>query len=69
MINFAKVNLEELQDTLRKHVGKWVAISEDNKIVSSAITYRKAVDKVANPKEVVLFRVTPMDVSIAPDAR
>lgn len=65
MINFTKVNLAKLQITLRKHIGKWVAISEDNKIISSAATYRKAVDKVANPEEVVLFRVTPMDASIA----
>jgi hypothetical protein len=69
MINLTKVNLEKLQRALRKHVGKWVAISGDNKIVSSAATYRKAVDKVSHPEDVVLFRVTPMDASIAPTAR
>jgi hypothetical protein len=66
MLNISKIDLGKLASALTRYQNKWVAISEENKIVSSGDTYKETVDRVSNPDKVVLLRVTPPDMSLAP---
>lgn len=59
------IDLGKLQKELRRHENHWVAISSGNRIVGSGATYGEAVEN-AGKKEVILFRVPPLDASLAP---
>jgi hypothetical protein len=66
MIDVAKINLEKLSQALPRYKNQWVAISARNEIVANGRTYKETVDQVEDPEEVVLLKVTPADVSLAP---
>lgn len=59
-----KIDLSVLADQLHNYECKWIAISEDNKIVSSGMTYAEVLEKVPNPEDVVLFKVPPLEYAL-----
>jgi hypothetical protein len=66
MLDIKKIDLGKLAKPLARYRDKWVAVSEENKIVANGGTYKETVDQVPLPEKVVLFRVTPPDASLAP---
>ena len=64
-LDINKINLGKLSEQLRRYERQWVAISERNEIVASGRTYGETVRKVKRPEKVVLFKVPPMDYSLA----
>ncbi len=60
------INLEKLEKALEQYENRWVAISDENKIVASGATYKEAVEKASNKENIVLFKVPPLNVSFAP---
>ncbi len=66
MIDIKNIDLGKLQSQLRRYENQWVAISDDNKIVSHGQTYQDAVDKVKRADDVVLLKVPPFEYSLAP---
>jgi hypothetical protein len=64
-LDISKIDLGKLSKELRRYERQWVAISERNEIVASGRTYGETVRKVKHPEEVVLFKVPPMDYSLA----
>jgi len=64
-MNTDKIDLETLGDSLRKFENRWVAISEKNMVVASGLTYSEALEK-SRDIEVALFRVPPLDSTLAP---
>lgn len=67
-LDINKIELGKLSEELRRFERRWVAISTRNRIVASGPTYGETVSKVKHPEEVVLFKVPPMDYSLAPYA-
>ena len=63
--NIDKIDLSVLEDEINKHENRWIAISDQNKIVSSGKTYSEAVSN-AKDQPVVLLKVPRLDVSLAP---
>lgn len=61
-----KIDLSLIADQLRKYEHLWVAISQDNKIVSSGATYSEVLESVQNPEDVILFKVPPLEHALAP---
>lgn len=68
ILDINKIDLSKLSKELRRFERRWVAISARNEIVASGPTYGETVRKVKRPEEVVLFKVPPMDYSLAPYA-
>ena len=64
-LDISKIDLGKLSEQLRRYERQWVAISERNEIVASGRTYGETVRKVKRPEKVVLFKVPPMDYSLA----
>jgi len=66
MIDINKVNLEKLAPELCTLQDKWVAISNENRIVASGYTYGEAMNQVKRPDDVILLKVPPVEYSLAP---
>jgi len=64
-VNVEHIDLGTLRDELENHENQWLAVSEDNKVVGSGRTYRDAVEAAHGREDVVLFRVPPLDASLA----
>lgn len=64
-IKIEHIDLGKLAKDVRRYENKWIAVSAGNKIVGSGSTYGEAVEK-SEGNEVVLFKVPPLDVSLAP---
>ncbi|MBI2034015.1 MAG: hypothetical protein HYT13_02870 [Candidatus Liptonbacteria bacterium] len=65
-LNYENIDLSKLETELEHFQNKWIAISAQNKIVSSGRTYGEALEKARKEGEVVLFRVPPLDAYLAP---
>ncbi|PIT92015.1 MAG: hypothetical protein COU08_04130 [Candidatus Harrisonbacteria bacterium CG10_big_fil_rev_8_21_14_0_10_42_17] len=67
-INIKKINLEKLDRELERLQEKWVAISEENKIVASGKTYNEALKNIKpEMKEKTIFlKIPPLNYSISP---
>ncbi len=65
-INPNNIDLTKLAPELRRLENQWIAISEINTIVAHGLTYQEALKKVKNPQEVILFKVPPLEYSLAP---
>jgi hypothetical protein len=61
-----KIDLAKLAPELRRLENQWIAISEANKIVAHGKTYQEVQKKVSNPQQVILFKVPPLEYSLAP---
>lgn len=66
MIDVNKIDLGKLACELILYEGKWIAVSEENKIVSSGSTYGETVDRVKNTEKVILLKVPLLNYSLAP---
>ncbi len=60
-----QINLEEIAGEIERYENKWVAISSANKIVGSGNTYEEALRGTGGKDDVVLFKVPPLDASLA----
>jgi len=49
-----------------RYEDEWVAISAENRIVAHGKTYADTIAQVENPEEVAMFRVPPLDATLAP---
>lgn len=68
-IDISKIELGKLSQYLRSYENQWIAISGTNKIVGNGDTYGAALRKAKTSKpnqDVVLFKVPPLDYSLAP---
>jgi hypothetical protein len=65
-IQLNRIDLAKLAPELRRLENQWIAISEINTIVAHGPTYHEALKKVKNPQEVILFKVPPLEYSLAP---
>jgi Family of unknown function (DUF5678) len=66
--NINNIDVGKLAKQLPEYEKKWVAISEQNKIVASGESYGDTVKQVKDPSHVVLLKVPPLDVSFSPNA-
>lgn len=66
MIDVQRIDLSKLAPDLRRYENHWIAVSEDNEIVASGPTYGETVARVPDADKVILFRVPPVDYSLAP---
>ncbi|MBI3825615.1 MAG: hypothetical protein HY294_06450 [Candidatus Rokubacteria bacterium] len=64
-IDARKINFLKLGDQLRKYERQWIAITERNEVVGHGSTSTEALEGVKNPEEVILFKVPPLDYSLA----
>lgn len=67
-LDINKIDLSKLSKELRRFERRWVAISSENEIVANGPTYGETIRKVKRAEAVVLFKVPPMDYSLAPYA-
>jgi hypothetical protein len=65
-INPHNIDLTKLGSEIRRLENQWIAISDRNTIVAHGPTYHEALKKVKNPQDVVLFKVPPLEYSLAP---
>lgn len=65
-IDVSKIDFMKLGRELRRYERQWIAITERNEVVGHGDTYAEAVEGVKNPDEVILFKVPPLDYSLAP---
>lgn len=66
MIDPNKIDTAKIANELRQYENEWVAISENNHIVASGLTYGETLKKVNQTDEVILLKVPPLDYSLAP---
>lgn len=65
-LNINNINLAKLSKEIGDYQNKWIAVSENNTIAASGSTYNETVGKVQNRNDVILFKVPPLNVSLAP---
>ena len=68
-IDANKIELGKLSKDLRPYENQWIAISGTNKITGNGDTYGEALKKAKTSKpnqDVILFKVPPLDYSLAP---
>ena len=65
-IRIENINLGKLEGVLEQYENKWVAISDENKVVASGSTYKETVERADNNMNTVLFKVPPLSASLAP---
>ncbi len=61
-----KIDLSLLAGELARYENKWIAVSEDNRIVASGASYSETVGRVEERNAVVLLKVPPLYASLAP---
>lgn len=66
-VNLDTIDFERFSSQLKQYERQWIAISQDNEIVSHGNTYDQAL-KGAYKKthDVVLFKVPPLKYSLSP---
>lgn len=67
--NIDSIDLSKLRADMHDYQNQWIAVAEDNTIAASGTTYRETVDKVQGRRDVILFKVPPLNVSLAPSVR
>ena len=60
-----KIKLEKIAQEMEQYENQWIVISSENKIVGNGTTYEEALRSAAGRKDVVLFKVPPLDASLA----
>jgi hypothetical protein len=62
------IDLSKISEEIRHHEHEWLAISSDNIVVASGRTYGEAAQgaRAKGRNDMVLFKVPPLDVSLAP---
>ena len=65
-IAIEKIDLGALGQEVSKYENQWIAISDENKIVSSGKTYSEAVRGIAENQNAALFKVPRLDAFLAP---
>ena len=65
-LSIENIELEKLSKEIGKYENQWIAISTDNEIVGSGRTYGEAVKNAKKSEDIVLFKVPPLNVSLAP---
>lgn len=61
----AHIDLGKLANDVSRYENQWIAVSAENNIVASGATYAEALAR-ARGTDVVLFKVPPLDASLAP---
>ncbi len=61
-----RIDFSKIADQFYKYERMWIAISEDNQIVSSGATYAETLKRAPDPDRVILFKVPPLDYALAP---
>ncbi|MGH9461122.1 MAG: DUF5678 domain-containing protein [Vicinamibacteria bacterium] len=64
-IDVSKLDFVKLDRELRRYERQWIAITERNEVVGHGGTYAEALKGVKNHDAVVLFKVPPLDYSLA----
>jgi hypothetical protein len=65
-MTLSRIDFNKLADKLSEYSRMWVAISEDNEIISSGRTFAETVNKVPDPEKVILFKVPATEYTLAP---
>lgn len=67
-IDVNKIDLSKLSGEMRRYERQWIVISENNAIIASGATYGEAQKKAKEKgvSKTALFRVPPLDYSLAP---
>ena len=68
MQDASTIDLGKLGNQMKRYERQWVAIASNNTIVGYGPTYREALDvaKREGSRDVMLFKVPPLDYSFAP---
>lgn len=65
-LNLEKIDLEKLASELEKYENQWIAISDENVIVSSGETYSEALRGAPRRDNIILLKVPSLSASLAP---
>jgi len=60
------INFGKIEKIIEQYENQWIAVSDKNEVIANGNTYKETVGKSGNRRDIVLFKVPSLNVSLAP---